>query len=314
MRRQIVRTSEQFVDPTNTQIWQGGIQINRIAPSVTPRLQLSYTNVSNQPTSTLIEDKKLVVVREEVARQKERVLMLDERNRDLENELRRALGVVGERSVATAAVVEEKGREVAAVKGDVIRISAELAVVNGNLTAVTGKVAALKGEVNAMKGEVNAVKGKVSAVKGEVNAVRGGMNGVKGEVNAVKRGVSAVTGEVNAVKGELNAMKGELNTVKGELNAVKGELNAVKGELEAGKRALAEHKQSTTLQVEEAERRRGAEMRGMRGQVEEWERELAAVKGELATVKKDAPRKLDVDLQIRQSAGDQKTAWQVCAG
>ncbi|CAI5960200.1 unnamed protein product [Closterium sp. NIES-64] len=55
------------------------------------------------------------------------------------------------------------------------------------------------------------------------------------------------------------------------------ELAAVKGELGA-------HKQSTALQLEEAERRRVAEMRG---QVEERERELAAVKGQVTTVKEE---------------------------
>ncbi|CAI6009680.1 unnamed protein product [Closterium sp. NIES-65] len=215
---------------------------------------------------------ELVVVREEVARQKERVAMLDGRNQDLENELRRALGVVEERSVATAAVVEERGREVAAVKGDLFRINAELAVVNVNLTAVTGKVTAMKGEVNALNWEVNEVRG-----------------------------------EVNAVKGEVNAVNGEVNTVKGELNAVKGKVGAMKGDVNAAE--VAEHKQSTTLQLEEAECRRVAEMREMRG-VEERERKLAAVKKEL-DAHKNARMKVDVDLQIRQSEGDQKTAWQV---
>ncbi|CAI5462123.1 unnamed protein product [Closterium sp. Yama58-4] len=238
---------------------------------------------------------ELVVVRVEVARQKERVLMMDERNRDLENELRRALSVVEEKSLATAAVMEEKGREVAAVKGDLIRINAEMAVVNGNLTAVTGKVTAMKGEVNALKWEVNAVKGEVNAVKGEVNAVNGEVNTVKGELIAVKGKVGAMKGDVNAVRGGVNAVKRGVSVVTGEVNAVKAE--------------VAEHKQSTTLQLEEAERRRVAEMREMRGQVKEREWKLAAVKKEL-DAHKNARMKVDVDLQIRQSEGDQKTAWE----
>ncbi|CAI5514165.1 unnamed protein product [Closterium sp. Naga37s-1] len=227
---------------------------------------------------------ELVVVREEVARQKERVLMLDERNRDLENDLRRALGVVGERSVATAAVVEEKGREVAVVKGDLIRINAELALVNGKLTAVTGKVNVVRGGVNAVKGEVNALNGEVNAVKREVNAVRGGVNAVTGEVNAVRGGVNAVKGEVNAVKrgGGVNAVRGEVNAVRWKVNAVSGEVSAIQGE-------LCEHRQSTALLRE---------------------RELAAVKGELDE-HKDTLMRLDVDSRISKSVGDQKTAWEV---
>ncbi|CAI5987441.1 unnamed protein product [Closterium sp. NIES-64] len=109
-------------------------------------------------------------------------------------------------------------------------------------------------------------------------------------------------------KEQVNAVRGEVTTVQGEVNAVREEVIAAKGE-------MAEQKQSTTLQFEEAERRRVAEMRG---QVEERERELAAVKGGLAAlrgelVEQNVLMKLDVDLQIRQSEGNQKTAWEVSA-
>ncbi|CAI5476857.1 unnamed protein product [Closterium sp. Yama58-4] len=80
---------------------------------------------------------ELEAVREEVARQKERVLMLEEKNADAENEvneLRRALGVVEERSVTTAAVVEEKGRELAAVKGELVEVKGELTATKRELT------------------------------------------------------------------------------------------------------------------------------------------------------------------------------------
>ncbi|CAI5991495.1 unnamed protein product [Closterium sp. NIES-64] len=72
---------------------------------------------------------ELVAVREELTRQKERVLMLERGSLAAENEvnaLRRALGAVGERSAATAAVVEKRGRELAAVKGELIEVKAEL--------------------------------------------------------------------------------------------------------------------------------------------------------------------------------------------
>ncbi|CAI5940300.1 unnamed protein product [Closterium sp. NIES-65] len=111
---------------------------------------------------------------------------------------------------------------------------------------------------------------------------------------------------------ELAAMQEQVNAVRGEVTTVQGEVNAVREEVIAAKGEMAEQKQSTTLQFEEAERRRVAEMRG---QVEERERELAAVKGELAAlrgelVEQNVLMKLDVDLQIRQSEGNQKTAWE----
>ncbi|CAI5462127.1 unnamed protein product [Closterium sp. Yama58-4] len=72
---------------------------------------------------------ELEAVREEVARQKERVLILEEKKADVENEvneLRHALGVVEERSVASAAVVEEGERELIAVRGELTATKREL--------------------------------------------------------------------------------------------------------------------------------------------------------------------------------------------
>ncbi|CAI5496092.1 unnamed protein product [Closterium sp. Naga37s-1] len=107
---------------------------------------------------------ELAAVREELNRQRERVLMLERRSAVVENEvnaLRRALSAVGERSVATAAVVEERGRELAAVKG-------EVTAVKGEVTSVKGEVTAVKGEVTSVKGEVTIVKEKLTEHKGDM--------------------------------------------------------------------------------------------------------------------------------------------------
>ncbi|CAI5458042.1 unnamed protein product [Closterium sp. Yama58-4] len=215
--------------------------------------------------------------------------------------------VKGEVNAVKGEVNAVKG-EVNAVKGEVNAVKGEVNAVKGEVNAVKGEVNAVKGEVNAVKGEVNAVKGEVNAVKGEVNAVKGEVNAVKGEVNAVKGEVNAVKGEVNAVKGEVTTVQGEVNAVKAEVNAVKGEVNAVKGEVAAVKSEMAEQKQSTTLQLEEAERRRVAEMTR---QVEESE--LAALQGEVNAVRGELAEHKEVlviDLKIKESEGDQKTAWQ----
>ncbi|CAI5480691.1 unnamed protein product [Closterium sp. Yama58-4] len=86
-------------------------------------------------------------------------------------------------------------------------------------------------------------------------------------------------------------------------------MDARERELAALRQELAELKQSTTLQLEEAERIRVAEIREMRGQLEEREREVAALKGELAG-HKDAHMKLDVESKISESVGDQQPAWE----
>ncbi|CAI6009706.1 unnamed protein product [Closterium sp. NIES-65] len=161
---------------------------------------------------------ELVVVREEVARQKERVAMLDERNRDLENELRRALGAVEERSVATAAVVEEKGRELIAVKGE---------------------RAVLKEEVGRQNERVVMLEGKNQVLERELNELRRAL-GVVGERSAVTAAVVEERGK------ELTTVK-ELIGVKAELIAVNWELTAVKGELAEHKRTMAEQRRHSDL-------------------------------------------------------------------
>ncbi|CAI5509239.1 unnamed protein product [Closterium sp. Naga37s-1] len=111
---------------------------------------------------------EMAAVREENARQNERVMVLEERNQVLEsevNELRRALGVVGEKSEATAAVVEERERELAAVKdelngvkGEVIRIKGDLLVVNRKLSVVEGELTAVKGSMAELLNEAERKK------------------------------------------------------------------------------------------------------------------------------------------------------------
>ncbi|CAI5972563.1 unnamed protein product [Closterium sp. NIES-65] len=79
---------------------------------------------------------ELAMVREQVARQNERVLILEERNQVLGNEvneLRYALDVVGERSVATAAVVEERETALATLTEELNKVKAELTAVKGGL-------------------------------------------------------------------------------------------------------------------------------------------------------------------------------------
>ncbi|CAI5509301.1 unnamed protein product, partial [Closterium sp. Naga37s-1] len=79
--------------------------------------------------------------------------------------------------------------------------------------------------------------------------------------------------------------------------------------METRMRAVGVQLEETRRELEEAERRRVAEMMEMRGQMEERERELAALKGEFAE-QKDALMDLDVDLHIIRSVGDQRTAWE----
>ncbi|CAI5507121.1 unnamed protein product, partial [Closterium sp. Naga37s-1] len=108
--------------------------------------------------------------------------------------------------------------------------------------------------------------------------------------------VAAVRAELAAHKEERDELQHEVNELRLKLTAVeeKNEATAVavdesERELAAVKQEVAEQSQSTRLQLEDAERTRSAEMREMRGQVEERERELAAelaaVKGELAELK-----------------------------
>ncbi|CAI5507109.1 unnamed protein product [Closterium sp. Naga37s-1] len=107
----------------------------------------------------------------------------------------------------------------------------------------------------------------------------------KEELNELRHMLTVAEQRNGAISAAMEEKRREFISAKTEFIAVKRELIAVKTELFTVNAEVAEHKQSTALQLEEVERRRVAEMREMRGQVEERERELAAVKGELAEVK-----------------------------
>ncbi|CAI5458043.1 unnamed protein product [Closterium sp. Yama58-4] len=151
------------------------------------------------------------------------------------------------------------------------------------------ELAASRGEVTAVKGEFVAVKGEFVAVKDEtemrLRALGMQLEETRSELEEVERRRAA---EMREMRGQGEEREGKLASA---LAAVKVELATVQGE-------VAEHKQSNRLQLEQAERRRVAEMRG---QVEEREREVAAVKGELAAHKEGMKEKWDVAERRRQS-------------
>ncbi|CAI6009752.1 unnamed protein product [Closterium sp. NIES-65] len=116
---------------------------------------------------------------------------------------------------------------------------------------------------------------------------------------------------VGAVRAELAANKEERDELQHMLTAVEErnyataslveELAAVREELAGYKEEVKELRLKLTA-VEEKNEMTAAVM-------EEREGELAAVKRELAE-HKDALKKLDDDLQISHSGGDEKTAWE----
>ncbi|CAI5940362.1 unnamed protein product [Closterium sp. NIES-65] len=189
--------------------------------------------------------------------------------------------------------LEETRRELAAARREVIAVKGEFAAVKDETEAgmrglgvqleETGK------ELAAARGEVAAVKEEFVAVKDETEA---GIRGLGVQLEETRREVAEVERRRTV---EMREMRGQVEERERELTA---ELAAVKVELATIQGAVAEHKQSSALQLEEAERRRVSEMRG---QVEERERELAAVKAELAAHKEDMKEKWDVAERKRQS-------------
>ncbi|CAI5476866.1 unnamed protein product [Closterium sp. Yama58-4] len=145
-------------------------------------------------------------------------------------------------------------------------------------------------------------------------------------LTAVREELAAQLTAVAEREREFVMVKQELEEVNGELAAVKGELGTVKGELGVLKREMA------AVRVELAERGRASGVKGLNGKrkkirqagTEECAREVERGRKVLWM---DRPRsmekpasceegqtlqdlKLDVELQIRQSEGDRKRAWE----
>ncbi|CAI5523052.1 unnamed protein product [Closterium sp. Naga37s-1] len=130
-------------------------------------------------------------------------------------------------------------------------------------------------------GEESAI---AKAVKGLFGLVRGELAAVKGELVAVREEVAQQNERVLMLEERNQVLENEVDVLRRALGVVaeRSELAAMKGGLAVAKGELGEHKQSKTLQLQEAERRRVAEMREMRGQVEEREREVSVVKMKLS--------------------------------
>ncbi|CAI5996788.1 unnamed protein product [Closterium sp. NIES-65] len=163
-----------------------------------------------------------------------------------------------------------------------------------------------RGQVEERERELGAVKEKLEETEGRQVV----------EIREMREKVEERERELAEVKGELaehkEAMREQWDVAERRRESILRELReeARKGEEEM-RAELAREREERRWEVQEVERRRAADLMEMSGQMEERERELAAVKGELAE-QKDVLVKLYVDLQFRESEGDQKTAWQVC--
>ncbi|CAI5458041.1 unnamed protein product [Closterium sp. Yama58-4] len=146
---------------------------------------------------------------------------------------------------------------------------------------------------------------------------------------AVREELAAHKEEVDELRHMLAAVNGELEEVKGELAVVKGGLAVVKGELAAVKREMADHEDATAEKLAESSRASGVwgligngrkrrqettakcfweEERRRDAQELHWPRvmeELAACK----EWRRIHDLKLNLELEIGQSEGDQKNAW-----
>ncbi|CAI5499728.1 unnamed protein product [Closterium sp. Naga37s-1] len=161
-------------------------------------------------------------------------------------------------------------------------------------------------------------------------AVREELAAHKEEVDELRRTLLAAGDQSNATavverEREFAIVKGELAAVRAELEAVKEELEAVKGELAKYKDAMAEQR---------AESSRASGVRGLGGRSKKRKQETSVEFGreeerkevqgldrpcsreESAACKEQQAIKdlmLNVELEIRQSEGDQKKALEVSA-
>ncbi|CAI5957762.1 unnamed protein product [Closterium sp. NIES-64] len=160
------------------------------------------------------------------------------------------------------------------------------------------------------------------AHKGEVNKLRQ-------MLNVLKKDNKTTAAVMEERERRLEAVNGELASVKEELASVKEELGAVKGEVGAVKRELAE--QGVAMAEKLAESGRALGVKGLNGKRKkrrlEGREEFAREEESREVQEMDRPRvvedsaacekgrmiqdlELDVELQIRQSEGDRKMAWE----
>ncbi|CAI6007398.1 unnamed protein product [Closterium sp. NIES-65] len=159
-------------------------------------------------------------------------------------------------------------------------------------------------------------KGVTSAVD-ELMMKEAALAAVIEEVLDMRHALTAVQGELAAVKGELVVVKGKLEAVECELAVVKGELRNRK---DAKEEKLAEGSQeSGGIGLRGKNRKRKHEITADVAREEERRREVQEL-NESRTVEEPAAceegqmmqdLKMDVELQVRESEGDQKMAWEV---
>ncbi|CAI5502113.1 unnamed protein product [Closterium sp. Naga37s-1] len=236
-------------------------------------------------------------------------VQLEEKRKELEEAERKRVPEMGE----VRGQMEERGKDLAAVKG-------ELGAVQGELAAMKRELAEHK---DAMAEQVEARK-ELSEIREELAALRRDLRGQKDFVKSqLDEAEKRHTENLIELRGQVEERKRELEKVERRRVAeMAAELAAVKG-------ALAGHKDSMIEQLRMAERRRES---GLKGLIEEVRKKEDDMRAELAREREERRREVrelnwprameelaacrswvNVEMGIIRNEVDRKTAWEVSA-
>ncbi|CAI5509520.1 unnamed protein product, partial [Closterium sp. Naga37s-1] len=232
-------------------------------------------------------------------------VQLEETRKELEEAERRRVSEMGE----VRGQVEERGEDLAAVKG-------ELAAVQGELTAMKRELAEHK---DAMAEQVEARK--------ESSEIREELAALKRDLRRQRDLAKSQIEEVDKRHGEeLIELRGQVEERKRELEKAERRRVEMAAELAAVKGALAGHKDSVIEQLRMTERRRES---GLKELIEEVRKKEDEMRAELAIEREERRREVqesnwprameelaacrnwvNIEKEISQSQCHQKTAWE----
>ena len=162
------------------------------------------------------------------------------------------------------ATIEEQGRRLEHVEGDV--------------AVLKGDVNVLKADVNELKQDVTVLKADVSELKQDVTVLKADVSELKQDVTVLKQDVAVLKQDVTVLKADVSELKQDVTVLKQDVTVLKQDVAVLKQDVAVLKQDVAVLKQDVAvLKQDVAQLKRDVAI--LQARVDRMANELAELKG-----------------------------------
>jgi len=169
------------------------------------------------------------------------------------------------------ATIEEQGRRLEHVEGDVAVLKGDVNVLKADVNELKQDVTVLKADVNELKQDVTVLKADVSELKQDVTVLKADVSELKQDVTVLKQDVAVLKQDVTVLKADVSELKQDVTVLKQDVTVLKQDVAVLKQDVAVLKQDVAVLKQDV------AQLKRDVAI--LQARVDRMANELAELKG-----------------------------------